>query len=232
MHSPYITTSLGLRFYFLEPERSRISSRDIAYSLAHTYRWNGHLPSPVSVAQHSLAVAEEAMALARADGASKALMQAVWFRAITHDAAEAYTGDIPTPFKRMLRIWEPPVKPGSIWSWIGRTWRNYVCPRTVEQYEAQILKRIRRGISIGFEKAFSEPRIAALADTYVERADKAALRWEAESIVFASDEPWWQALPTLTSTAAVTIMVAARHPLEWARLMESVMYGISVEKTP
>jgi hypothetical protein len=76
-----------------DPAPESISIRDIAYALAHLNRYNGHAGG-YSVAQHSvfaLSVAE-AMGLPRVTCAL----------AFMHDAHEAYTGDVPSPIKRVL----------------------------------------------------------------------------------------------------------------------------------
>ena len=79
---------------FGELKPSDIDIRDIAHALAHTNRYNGHAPSPWSVAQHSLAC----MSLARHYGEPAGTQ----LGALLHDAAEAYIGDIIRPVKGMF----------------------------------------------------------------------------------------------------------------------------------
>jgi len=71
----------------LDPET--ICIEDIAHALSHVNRFAGHLPKPYSVAQHSY------YASLKASKENK-------LAALLHDASEAYLGDMPSPFKRML----------------------------------------------------------------------------------------------------------------------------------
>jgi 5'-deoxynucleotidase YfbR-like HD superfamily hydrolase len=71
----------------LDPDS--ICIEDIAHGLANTARFAGQLPKLYSVAQHSFHVAQNA---------SKENQLA----ALLHDASEAYMGDMPSPFKKLL----------------------------------------------------------------------------------------------------------------------------------
>lgn len=71
----------------LDPDS--ICIEDIAHGLANTARFAGQLPKFYSVAQHSFHVAQSA---------SKENQLA----ALLHDASEAYLGDMPSPFKKMM----------------------------------------------------------------------------------------------------------------------------------
>lgn len=94
MSVDFITTATGRRFHFEDPQPDEIDIADIAYSLSHTNRWGGHCYPALSVAQHSVMVAD---ALLRT-GAP----QMIQLQGLMHDAAEAYLGDIPTPIKALL----------------------------------------------------------------------------------------------------------------------------------
>lgn len=94
MSTDFITTATGRKFHFQSPAEDEIEIADIAYSLSHTNRWGGHCYPALSVAQHSVMVAD---ALLR-NGAS----QIIQLQGLMHDAAEAYLGDVPTPIKRKL----------------------------------------------------------------------------------------------------------------------------------
>ena len=68
-----------------------ISVDDICHGLANTPRYNGHTDFPYSVAQHSVML----MWAARKLGMSQEMQT----QCLLHDAAEAYMGDIPSPWK-------------------------------------------------------------------------------------------------------------------------------------
>lgn len=90
MSDNYIQTWMGNKFFFDNIEESVIDIRDIAWSLAHTFRYNGHTSKPWSVGQHSLLVSDLCL-----DVTSEAMMHG-----LMHDAAEAYIGDMVGPLKR------------------------------------------------------------------------------------------------------------------------------------
>lgn len=62
---------------------------DIAWALAHTYRYNGHLAYPLSVARHSINI-------------MRRVPEELRLTALLHDAAEAYIGDMPMPLKNSV----------------------------------------------------------------------------------------------------------------------------------
>jgi len=67
---------------------------DVAHSLSLINRYNGHSPTPFSVAQHSLLVSK--ILAARQEGPLLQLF------GLLHDAHEAYLGDITKPMKTLL----------------------------------------------------------------------------------------------------------------------------------
>lgn len=90
----YITTYTGIHFCPTEPDADGIRIEDIAHSLSMLCRANGHYKEFYSVADHSIDCAVEAQA--RGLGPYTAMV------CLLHDAAEAYTSDIPRPVKREL----------------------------------------------------------------------------------------------------------------------------------
>lgn len=81
-----------------EPDPWAIDLQDVAFALAHLNRYNGHAGA-YSVAQHSVLAASVAKAWGLPEGVQRA--------ALMHDAHEAYTGDCPSPIKRVLgETWE------------------------------------------------------------------------------------------------------------------------------
>ena len=77
----------------VEPDPLEIRIEDLAFALAHINRYNGHAGA-YSVAQHSVLALHAAEALTDNAGIRRA--------ALLHDAHEAYTGDVPSPIKRVL----------------------------------------------------------------------------------------------------------------------------------
>ena len=75
-----------------------ICLEDIAYALAGIYRYTGH--SRISVATHSLAVAEAVEMQTRMDYDDNGPLVR---SALMHDAAEAYFGDVALPLKRYMK---------------------------------------------------------------------------------------------------------------------------------
>jgi len=80
-------TISGKRFYPLDPRPEDFDIRDIAWSLAHTVRFCGHIMVPIVVAQHSVIVSQYCDE-----------KDALW--GLLHDMSEAYICDIPTPLKK------------------------------------------------------------------------------------------------------------------------------------
>lgn len=89
MNEPYIETRFGKKFHFLNPQPDEICIEDIAYSLSHLCRFNGHCSGFYSVAEHSVAVAALLPHELRLSG-------------LLHDAAEAYLGDLASPIKQHM----------------------------------------------------------------------------------------------------------------------------------
>ncbi|MDP3848594.1 MAG: phosphohydrolase [Pseudomonas sp.] len=96
----WILTLTGKRFELLAPTAAMIDPMDIAHSLAHQCRFNGHSRGFYSVAQHCCIVAD-------------LVPEEHQLVALLHDATEAYVGDLVRPLKQLLpafvdiehRIW-------------------------------------------------------------------------------------------------------------------------------
>jgi hypothetical protein len=89
----YIITFTGKKVCLGGPSRDSLDIDDIAHALANIPRFNGHLDTRYSVAEHSLFV----MKLVRKYTSSIRVLRA----ALMHDASEAYLGDMSTPLKLM-----------------------------------------------------------------------------------------------------------------------------------
>jgi len=84
----YFRTHTGRQVDLFDPKTSEISIFDIARSLSQLCRFLGHTTKFYSVAQHSILVSQ---LVPKED--------ALW--GLLHDASEAYTGDLPRPFKAL-----------------------------------------------------------------------------------------------------------------------------------
>ena len=82
-----VQTYTGKIVNLLNPDPQTFDIKDIAWSLAHQCRFNGHCTQFYSVAQHCIYCSM------MCDKAYDALM---------HDAEEAYIGDLSTPVKEVL----------------------------------------------------------------------------------------------------------------------------------
>jgi len=90
----WIQTFTGRCFWPLDPKPEEVFIEDIAHALSMTCRFAGHCTRFYSVAEHSVNVSR----LVPPE-------DALW--GLLHDAAEAYSADIPRPLKRFLTEWKP-----------------------------------------------------------------------------------------------------------------------------
>lgn len=91
---PSVLTVTGRAVSILDPDPSTIVLEDIAVGLSNTCRFGGQTQKHYSVAEHSVACAEDAYR----QGQRPSVCLSVLF----HDASEAYLGDIIRPLKTML----------------------------------------------------------------------------------------------------------------------------------
>ena len=99
-----LLTASGRTFDLLEPRPSMVCIEDVAHHLALVNRYSGATRRPLSVAEHSLLVAE---ILERDGGVRDALLLRA---ALFHDAHEAYLNDITAPVKALLQHWNVPLQ--------------------------------------------------------------------------------------------------------------------------
>jgi hypothetical protein len=90
MTAPWIQTRAQLALDILDPKPEQVTLEDVAFSLAHLNRFNGHAGT-YSVAEHSVHV-------------SRAVPERLARAALLHDVAEYVTGDMSSPMKRAM--WE------------------------------------------------------------------------------------------------------------------------------
>lgn len=114
-----IETYTGNQFDLLDPTPANIRLEDIAAGLAHTCRFSGHCEQFYSVAQHSLHVSQEFET------------ERLQLLGLFHDAAEAYMGDVPRPFKSQYDLFEDVESAilDAVWTALG------VEPPTGEEWE-------------------------------------------------------------------------------------------------
>ena len=86
----WILTNSAKPISLVRPRADLVTPEDIAHSLAHICRFNGHCKHHYSVAQHSLLVAS-------------IVPEEDQLPALLHDAAEAYVGDMVQPLKQLLK---------------------------------------------------------------------------------------------------------------------------------
>lgn len=110
----HILTHSGQTINLAAIDHSRVDLLDIAYSLAHTNRFNGHSARPISVAEHSIVVSEimERHLAVRSP--------AVLLAGLMHDAHEYLTGDMSQPMKQLA---------GSVWAQIENRIQHAVLTR-------------------------------------------------------------------------------------------------------
>lgn len=90
----WMQTFTGRCFWPLDPRPEEICIDDIAHALSMTCRYGGHCQRFYSVSEHSVLV-------------SRHVPPAFALWGLLHDAAEAYSADIPRPLKRNLPQWKP-----------------------------------------------------------------------------------------------------------------------------
>lgn len=88
-----IETSMGNYVDILNLQPHMVELNDIATSLSNICRFNGHLPSFYSVAEHSVRVSWWL--------ADMGFSKEIALTGLLHDAAEAYVGDMMRPLKRV-----------------------------------------------------------------------------------------------------------------------------------
>lgn len=118
-------------FDIMNPRAEDVNLEDIAVSLSRIARWGGHNYVNVTVLQHSLMVAD-------------AVSHPAKIHALLHDAAEAYLGDIPAPWKSGVEIYARPIDiieeqiMAVIYEYIGI---NMPTPEIVREVEAADLRQ-------------------------------------------------------------------------------------------
>jgi hypothetical protein len=87
----WLQTYSNLELDYADDEWICLPIEDIAHALSNLCRFNGHCKKYYSVAEHSVIV-------------SYLVPEHLAIYGLLHDASEAYTGDIPTGFKRVMGL--------------------------------------------------------------------------------------------------------------------------------
>jgi len=95
----FIQTSSGRLFWPLDPRADEVFMEDIAHALSNMCRFCGHCSSFYSVAEHSVRVSLLVEKWLRKKRRILGDIRAAAIAALLHDAAEAYTVDLPRPVK-------------------------------------------------------------------------------------------------------------------------------------
>jgi hypothetical protein len=88
-----LITFTGLTFDIRRPQPSMVTMLDIGHALSMQCRFNGHIPTFYSVAEHSVRVAQKLYDWEEPNE--------VVLLGLLHDSAEAYLGDMISPMKQM-----------------------------------------------------------------------------------------------------------------------------------
>ncbi len=100
-HGDWTQTFTGRKFWPLDVRAGDICIEDIAHALSMICRFGGHCFKFYSVAEHSVRVSHVAEEkTAQTAMATPERIRSVALRALLHDAAEAYIGDMVRPLKR------------------------------------------------------------------------------------------------------------------------------------
>jgi len=92
----WMTTATGRKVWPLDLRPDEVDLEDIAIALSNLCRFGGRCRQFYSVAQHSLWVADQV----------KELRPELELCALLHDAAEAYVGDVVSPIKPWLGVYD------------------------------------------------------------------------------------------------------------------------------
>jgi hypothetical protein len=114
--NPFLTTHSGRTYHYLDPKPEEVCLDDITWALSNTPRFGGYLSCHWTITDHTylclnLLESPDLVALTPDSPINRA---AIRLLTLLHDAAEAYTGDLPRPLKTAIRALVPGADPISI----------------------------------------------------------------------------------------------------------------------
>ena len=98
----YIQT-YGSVFWYDDLKKNKIEIEDVAQSLSHQCRYNGHCGVFYSVAEHSVLVHDIVMDYVHGQYDALKVCR-IRLATLLHDASEAYMSDLPSPLKQMQEM--------------------------------------------------------------------------------------------------------------------------------
>jgi uncharacterized protein len=159
----WVQTYTGRAFDLSRPSSKDVRIVDIAHALATLNRYTGHAAWPYSIAQHSIMVAEIVVCTRPELGLA----------ALLHDAAEAYTNDLSSPLKALMRLDPSPD--------VARAWSSF----------DEIAGRVDRAITKRFLAAPGSPGVLPADHRAIKHADLVALATEKRDLFGPAPQAGW-----------------------------------------
>lgn len=154
----WTVTNTGRMFRYDKFDPAAVCLEDIAHALSFQCRYNGHCHAFYTTAEHSMHIAD-CIARRHKDNPNKKKVNRLVAQALLHDAAEAYVGDMPGPFKAMMPEFDKYEK-----DLMSKIFTKYKLPKLLNREVKEIDMRILLN-----EKAVLFP--------------KNTIRWEMEDVV-------------------------------------------------
>ncbi len=185
MSDAWIQTWSRKRFDLLEPRVEDVDFSDVVRSLCGMGRFTCHTDRPYTVAEHEMLAAIEGWLRAKRDMQPDEHARDVALCCLHHDDAEAYLGDLSSPWKLALGATVKPI--------------IKAVERVVE--EAILLPVLK------LPKA-----VRVLGDLYVKPIDLSLLAFEADAFLPGGRRPDWAPIPQATPLLVNAVRVLDAMP--------------------